>query len=108
MTKNTGGSILPSSDPQILTPLPFRRGSLVVVPLEHVDTYALVYKDEAGLSVLATHPNGYSCRELALRMASGNAERATKQGAYILACGGTCSCLGGISFLTTKATESRT
>jgi hypothetical protein len=82
--KNIGGSILPSSCPQILEPLPFRGGVLRVVPDEAVDTHRLTFNG----GTIASHPNGYSCHALAERMIAGEAKRTDAQASYIVACGG--------------------
>lgn len=88
--RNIGGSILPSSSPQILTPLPFRAGSLQVVALPEVDTHALTYQTGLGISLLCTHSNGHSCHNLAKRIIAGDPVRVREQAQYVLDCGGTC------------------
>jgi hypothetical protein len=88
--RNIGGSILPSSSPQVLSPLPFREGALVVRPLVEADTHGLFYDRGEFSSLLCTHSNGYSCRALAERLTNGNADRVREQAEYVLRCGGTC------------------
>ena len=53
------------------------------------DTHGLFIETDAGPCLLATHPNGYSCRALAERMVAGDAKRVREQAKYILDCGGT-------------------
>lgn len=95
--KNIGGSILPSSSPEILRPIQFKTSvakisTLQVVPDEQRDTYDLVFRgtlfDDERRFVVASHPNGYSCHELAKRMVAGERSRACEQFVYIVACGG--------------------
>ena len=78
--RNIGGSLLPSSDSRILQPI----GKLQVKALPELDTHALFY----GKSIVAIHPNGYSCRALAERMVEGDKKGSLEQAEYILACGG--------------------
>ncbi len=86
---NIGGSLLSSSDPRILLPIECPFGSLQVRALPDLDTHGLFLTRTAGTILLATHPNGYSCRALAERMAAGSGERVTDQAEYIRHCGGT-------------------
>jgi len=86
MTRNIGGSILPSSDARIRRPLTFGKSTLQVVAHEGFDTHFLTLDGRP----IAEHPNGYSCHELAVRMISGNADRVKEQHDYIEACGGMC------------------
>lgn len=79
--RGIGGSLLPSSDARILKPL----GNLQVRALTELDAHGLFYEG----SLLATHPNGYSCRELAERMVAGDERRVREQAQFILDCGGT-------------------
>lgn len=44
---------------------------------------------EVGETVLASHPNGYSCRSLAERIVSGDKARINNQADYIVRCAGT-------------------
>ncbi len=85
LSRNIGGSLLPSSDPQILKPIQASFGTLQVVPLPDEDTHALVLNGE---TTLAKHPNGYSCHALAERMQSGNVPLALDQADFIVRCGG--------------------
>lgn len=88
--RNIGGSILPSSSPQVLAPLAFRNGTLQVRVLPEADTHGLFWDRDGLSSLIATHGNGYSCRSLADRMASDDAALVREQAEYILRCGGTC------------------
>ena len=94
--KNIGGSIFPSSCPEILREIAFKTGAkdgtLQVVADEQRDTHDLVFSgkifgDHETFTV-ASHPNGYSCHELAKRMVSGQRSKACEQAVYIVACGG--------------------
>ena len=89
LSRNIGGSLLPSSDPRILTPIKYADGVLVVIPLPTEDTHALVFRRGDAETTLASHPNGYSCHSLAERIISGNHQSVSEQAAYIVACGGT-------------------
>ena len=91
VSKNIGGSILPSSSPEILKPLAqkstLRPGVLQVVADEQRDTHDLfLIGDERTL--LASHPNGYSCFELAKRISEQDRSGAAEQLCYIIACAG--------------------
>jgi hypothetical protein len=81
---NIGHSILPSSCPAILQPMPFKGKVLQVVPDYKADTHHLTLDGKT----IASHPNGYSCHCLAERMIAGNAEKIKEQANYIVACGG--------------------
>lgn len=83
-TRNIGGSILPSSSPQILAPMKFGAGVLQVVQDFEADTHHLTLQGK----VIASHPNGYSCHELGKRMLAGDRVRVIAQAAYIVDCGG--------------------
>lgn len=87
--RHIGGSILPSSDPFILSPMVLPFGTLQVRPIVELDTHGLFHAHDRGETLLATHPNGYSCRALAERMAAGDEKRVRDQAEYIQACGGT-------------------
>lgn len=84
-TRNIGGSILPSNSPEVLSPLETSFGTLQVRVLEKEDTHALYLGDKE----LARHPNGFSCRNLAKRMAAGDLTKVLEQAHYIVSCGGT-------------------
>lgn len=84
-----GGSLLASSDSRILQPLTGKHGTFQVRPLPELDTHALFLDGH----ILAMHPNGYSCRNLAERIIEvwegRRAEAyALEQFDYILRCGG--------------------
>lgn len=89
MTRHIGGSLLPSNEARILQPVTTSFGTLQVRVIAELDTHGLFHKHAAGESLLATHPNGYSCHELLIRMAAKNVDRVTQQVQYILDCGGT-------------------
>jgi hypothetical protein len=78
--KNIGNSILPSCAPHIMVPL----GDLQVVRDEAADTHRLMRGDK----IIASHPNGFSCYELAKRIAAKDKGRAVEQAQYIIDCGG--------------------
>lgn len=89
------GSLLPSHDARVLAPKEIHGEVFVIEPFESLQTYVL----KANGSVIASHPNGYSLKELADRIAAcatckeqktrGVAyDRAVAQWDYILACGG--------------------
>ena len=89
MAKNVVGSILPSSEFGILQPVETTFGTLQVRVIAELDTHGLFHKHAAGGSLLATHPNGYSCRALLDRIAAKQGARVREQVQYILDCGGT-------------------
>lgn len=89
MTRNIGGSLLPSNEARILQPVETSFGTLQVRVIAELDTHGLFHKHDKGESLLATHPNGYSCFALLERMAIDNVEGVIDQVKYILACGGT-------------------
>jgi hypothetical protein len=88
MTRHFGGSLLPSGDPRILTVQDCAFGKLQVRVLSELDAYGLFLKVDGRETMLAQHPNGYSCRELADRMIKGNEKQVREQAQYILDCGG--------------------
>ncbi|WP_316196631.1 hypothetical protein [Bradyrhizobium sp. SZCCHNS3053] len=87
--RHVGGSILPSSSSRILQPVDTPKGTLQVRVIPELDTHALVARHGNGESLLATHPNGFSCHVLLTELQRGNRAKAEKQIAYILDCGGT-------------------
>lgn len=89
MTRHIGGSLLPSNEARILQPVETLFGTLQVRVIAELDTHGLFHKHAAGESLMATHPNGYSCRELLDRMVKGDVDRARRQVQHILDCGGT-------------------
>lgn len=88
MSKNIGGSILPSSCPEIMQPIRVDGCELRVVEDPLHDTHHLVRTKAGRAAVIASHQNGYSCHALAVRMASGNSESVADQAEYICRCGG--------------------
>lgn len=87
--RNIGGSLLPSSDSRILTPIKFKGGCLTVKPDSENDTHHLVFEKSGNYRILASHANGYSCHSLAERIISGDAAKILAQLKYIDDCGGT-------------------
>ncbi|RWE37435.1 hypothetical protein [Mesorhizobium sp.] len=86
---NMAGSLLPSEGNDTLHPVNFAGGVLQVSRFMERETYVLNWTaPNASPIKIAAHPNGYSCKELAERMAAGNPTRAEAQRAYIVACGG--------------------
>lgn len=89
MARNIGGSLLPSNETRILQPVKTSFGTLQVRVIAELDAHGLFHKHANGESLLATHPNGYSCHALLKRMAAREIDRAVEQVKYILDCGGT-------------------
>ena len=97
MTPTYGNPILsPYVDPDILTG---KHGQLQVRALPDADTFGLFYLANPadgmtrGWTLLACHPNGHSCKELANRIlaawaGTGDGARAVDQFDFILRCGG--------------------
>lgn len=95
--QNIGGSLLPSSGPTTYREKMGKFGTFQTRPMPDLDTHALFYAPNRGdyagqYSLIAMHPNGYTCDELALRMIaawdSGDTSRALAQAEYVTACGG--------------------
>lgn len=86
--RHVGGSILPSSNRQILQPMVCKFGTLQVRAILVLDTHMLFLTTATGEIIVAEHPNGYSCHELATRMMAGDAKKVREQAQYILDCGG--------------------
>lgn len=85
ISRHIGGSILPSNEARILRPVETLRGVMQVRVLPEEDAHGLFLGDD----LIAKHPNGYSCFELATRLKDEkNATRAIEQAQYIKACGG--------------------
>lgn len=82
--RHVGGSILPSSNPEIFGQERTPAGLVQVRVIPEEDTHGLF--DSATGALLAKHPNGYSCHSLAKRLRDG---AAAEQANYIVACGGT-------------------
>lgn len=87
--RHVGGSILPSNEPRILQPVETPFGILQVRVIAELDAHGLFRRHAAGELLLATHPNGYSCRELLDRMVARQGDRVRQQVQYIMDCGGT-------------------
>ena len=91
MKTNIGGSLLPSSGYDTYDLVRIGQGVGRVVRSEDADTHiAMVGSNESKMSPIAAHPNGYSCRELLIRMKKRDFALALNQFNYILACGGMC------------------
>ena len=88
-TQHIGGSLLPSSDKLILTPIPCAFGTLLVRPMPKDDTHALALIQDGAETILASHPNGYCCYSLAERIIAGSSVKIAEQIKWILDCGGT-------------------
>lgn len=84
---NIGGSVFSSSSEQILKPITWSLGVLQVRPDIKNDTHELVWVAGESETVLAEHPNGFSCHELAKRIVAGRND-AQDQAEYIIRCGG--------------------
>jgi hypothetical protein len=83
------GSWLPPSDERILKPMEFPFGTLQVrQPLPLSETHCLILIAGGAERIVASHPNGYSCFELAKRIAAGDYERIRQQADFIDKCGG--------------------
>lgn len=89
MSRHIGGSLLPSNEARILQPIATPFGTLQVRVIAELDTHGLFHAHERGESLMATHPNGYSCHVLLERMVKGDVEAARRQVQHILDCGGT-------------------
>jgi hypothetical protein len=97
MNRNIGGSLLPSSSPEVLRPILYLDGVLQVIPDEAADTHRLFYIKGEKRTELASHPNGHSCHELAKRIIAYSAHapdkenrlRYLEQAEYIILCCGT-------------------
>lgn len=87
------GSILPSEGYNTLHPIELERVTLFVQRDDEAETYHACYK-RGRVLVLASHPNGHSCRSLIERIrdvakGTGDAGRVLNQKRYIEDCGGT-------------------
>ena len=87
--RHIGGSILPASSPEILAPINGGFGHLQVRVQPENDTHVLVLTQNDKETIIASHPNGYSCYELAKRIDGGTPNRIQDQAEYIIKCGGT-------------------
>lgn len=87
-TGHVGGSLLPSNSHEILQPMTAPFGTLQVRVIAELDTHGLFWLHNGHEAVLAIHPNGFSCHELAKRMVARDYRRATQQLEYIMDCGG--------------------
>lgn len=97
MPRHIGGSILPSAGRDTYQTKKGIHGSFETRPMTELDTHGLYFACGAGETaksyvLIASHPNGFSCDELARRMIQGwatdNMQKAMEQFDYILACGG--------------------
>lgn len=78
----------PPSDQAILAPIKTEFGVLQVRALPEFDTHALFLAHDRGECILVMHPNGYSCHEVAKRMAAKDEVKVRGQVQHILDCGG--------------------
>lgn len=95
---NFGGSLLPSHDSSTYEILEGEYGKLQVKPINEFEEHVVMFlpndkEKPRGWTMLAMHPNGYSCKELAKRILdvwNGNRDKyyALSQFDYILDCGG--------------------
>lgn len=86
---NLSAQNLPNSAHYILVPMVGCKGIFRVEWNASFDTHTLSFTKESESPVLiATHHNGFSCHELALRMIGGDMTKVNEQREYILACGG--------------------
>jgi hypothetical protein len=94
-----GAPLLPPCNSETEQIMPGKFGRLQVRALPEADTFALFYLANPnegitrGWTMLATHPNGHSCKELARRILAtwegkGDGARAVEQYDFILRCGG--------------------
>jgi hypothetical protein len=100
MSRHVGGSLLPSNSKEVLKLRESTLGDLQVRVLESADTHALFYRAIGAetFRMIASHPNGFSCAELADRMihawtmplTESRCARVLAQFDYILDCGGLC------------------
>lgn len=97
MNRHIGGSILPSSDAQVLQLKTGEHGVFQVRALPELDTHAVYFaRTTADLGtdevMVASHPNGYSCDTLAKRTiaawTNGEVKHALGQFDHIITCGG--------------------
>lgn len=97
MTRNIGGSVLPSSDRSVFEIKIGQHGAFQVRELTDQDTHAVYFArspDDFGKNeiMVASHPNGFKCDSFAKRTLLAwerdATEPALSQFDYILACGG--------------------
>ena len=88
--KNIGGSLLLSSSPEILKPIQFKNGILIIIPDYTKDTHRLEFHSGDLKIFLASHPNGFSCSVLAKRIVEQISDKIIEQAKYIVRCGGLC------------------
>ena len=99
--RNIRGSVLPSSNNEVLKVKEHANGIFQVRVLESLDTHGLYFQGRGreGFSLLVVHPNSFSCAELADRIIAvwkrkgrayllSDVHRALEQYQYILDCGG--------------------
>lgn len=87
ITRCIGGSILNSTPAQLTVTTD--KLAFCVRPSPELDTHFLSVTHRDGTSLLAEHPNGHSCLELAKRLGD-DTVRAKAQWQYIQDCGGMC------------------
>ena len=105
---NIGGSLLPSAGCMTYKDKPGKFGTFQTRPLPDLNTHGLFYASNSGdyagqYGMIAMHPNGYSCDELAARIIAawecGDTSRAMAQAQFILDCGGMLRSMGAIEFI---------
>ncbi|OWZ90417.1 hypothetical protein B9J07_27920 [Sinorhizobium sp. LM21] len=97
MTRHIGGSLLPSADSRTYEIKQGKHGNFQTRALPELDTHGLFFDsgDGHGFQLIASHPNGFSCDELAKRIIDAweknnawTSAKAITQFDYILDCGG--------------------
>lgn len=89
MNRRIGGSVLPSSSPEIFRPLAGKNGLFYVKALVEEDTHALYFKEKhRNERMIAAHPNGFSCFALAQLIIQRNIPQAIIQANFMVECGG--------------------
>lgn len=96
--RHIGGSLFASSDERILRRIDTPTADLQVRAVPNLDTHILFISYEHGVSMLAEHPNGYSCHALALRIVAGDVANAKEQAKFIQDCGGMARSLDAIAY----------
>lgn len=85
---NFAGSFFPSHRSQIMMPVESAIGSLRVCPDSDAGTNRLVLTVDGLDEELASHANGFSCRELLDRLMKKQGDRVLAQADFIVRCGG--------------------
>lgn len=106
--RNIGGSLLASSNERILRRVETPFADFYVRPVPELDTHVLSASHGKGVSMLAEHPNGFSCHALLLLIVAGDVEKAKEQATYIQQCGGMARSLGTIAHFASEVARSKT